>query len=143
MNEYICQTLNSLHFPLVKKLYKTHYTAGMPKKDEIIWTIKKDNEILGAVRFRQHIDYQLLTGMLIVPNFRNKGLAGYLLAATKPQLQRKISYCFSFQHITSLYLSAGFKIIEPEKLPNDLYCKLLRYQQSGKNLVPMQFDMHS
>ncbi len=143
MNEYICQALNSLHFPLVKKLYKTHYTSGIPRKDEIIWTIKKGHEIVGAVRFRQHSNYQLLTGMLIVPNSRNKGLARYLLEATKPQLREEISYCFAFQHITSLYLSAGFKIIENDKLPNDLYFKLLRYQQSGKELVPMQFDMHS
>lgn len=129
--------LDPLRFPIVARFYKTHYPAGKPKKDEVIWTVEGHSGLKGAVRFRQFSDFQLLTGMLIDPAVRRQGVGASLLIAVEQQIKARPCYCLAYTHLQSLYKNAGFVVIETCKLPEALRGRYQSYCNSGKDLVPM------
>ncbi|MFD2177576.1 GNAT family N-acetyltransferase [Veronia pacifica] len=139
MNDLRFSSLNPLRFPLVMRLYKTHYPAGKPKKDEVIWTGEGTTGLTAAVRFRQFSEFQLLTGMLVIPESRGKGVAEALLSACQSQIICRPCFCLAFRYLVPLYQRAGFDVIERDALPNDLSGRFDSYCHSGKDLVPMKF----
>lgn len=137
MISYKCAPLDPLRFPLVKRFYQAHYSAGIPRKDEIIWTIENEKKIIGAVRFRQHAEQQLLTGLLVHPDYRGQDLARYFLRACQNQISDKKCYCFAYRPLIELYQSVGFIQLKVEALPHMLQHKFHRYCATGKDLVPL------
>lgn len=138
MSDYHFAPLDPLRFPLVARFYKSHYPAGKPKKDEIIWTLEDPAGLGGAVRFRQFTHYQLLTGMLLAPRLRGQMLGDRFLTAIQPQIQDKPCYCFAYRYLESLYANAGFVLIDPASLPEELRGRFQSYCHSGKDLIPMR-----
>lgn len=143
MNERIYRQLDPIRLPLVNKLYKDFYPAGKAKRDECIWVAEDNNRIIASVRFKLIDDVQLLTGMLVLPEYRLKGIANELIQATYSQIQQKTCYCFAFQELENLYQKSGFDTIEIEKLPYNIKQRFLRYANSGKKLIPMVFVQSS
>ncbi len=137
MTDYKCAPLDSLRFPLIKRLYKTHYPAGTPKKDDLIWSIEKGTTLCGAVKFRQEEENQLLSGLLVIPSLRGLGLGQLLLKQSKRQSQIKPCYCFAYAYLVPFYQKAGFTLLEASLLPPVLKSKFHRYCASGKDLVPL------
>ncbi|WP_158175039.1 GNAT family N-acetyltransferase [Grimontia hollisae] len=137
MHNYRIAPLDPQRFPLVMRFYKTHYPAGKPKKDEVIWTIEGSLGIKGAVRFRQFGDFQLLTGMLIDPALRRQSIGASLLIAVEQQIKVKTCYCLAYSHLKTMYEKVGFATIAVSELPEDLHGRYLSYCNSGKNLIPM------
>ncbi|MEH6534605.1 MAG: GNAT family N-acetyltransferase [Photobacterium frigidiphilum] len=132
--------LEPLRFPLVNRLYKSYYPAGKAKKDEIIWVGDNEKGIICVVRFKQFENIQLLTGMLVHPEFREQGLAKNLLAATKTQINCKPCYCFAFRELVPIYSNANFHLVDKIELPEVLSNRLIRYISSGKDLVAMRYE---
>ncbi|QUJ67624.1 GNAT family N-acetyltransferase [Photobacterium sp. GJ3] len=132
--------LEPLRFPLVNRLYKAHYPAGKAKKDEVIWIGESTTEIVSAVRFQQFEDHQLMTGMLVVPAFRQQGISQALLKACQVQLISKHCFCFAFSHLENLYAQAGFQVISEDALPVSLAGRIQRYRSAGKSLIPMRYS---
>ncbi|MEZ8144678.1 GNAT family N-acetyltransferase [Enterovibrio norvegicus FF-33] len=139
MADYRFFPLDTLRFPIVARFYKDHYPAGKPKKDEVIWTMEREKRLAGAVRFRQFNEFQLLTGMLIDPEFRGEKLGATFLKSIQEQTQSKICYCLAYRYLVSLYEGAGFYIIDDHALPDELQGRYASYCNSGKDLVPMQY----
>lgn len=140
MNKLNFHLLEPLRFPLVNRLYKEFYPAGKAKKDEVIWIGDNDKGLICSVRFKQFDSLQLLTGMLVHPEYRRQGLAQQLLTASNKQIRNKDCYCFAFRELVSLYTATGFKIVAIEDLPNTLSSRLIRYASRGKDLVPMYYQ---
>ena len=92
-----CMPLAPIRFPLVERFYKANYSIGKPKKDEIIWTLESKDKILGAVRFRDFGDAQLLTGLAIDVNSRRLGLGLFFMQQLKGQIRQKPCYCFAYE----------------------------------------------
>lgn len=137
MTSYKCAPLDSLRFPLIKRLYKTHYPPGMPRKDDIIWSIEKNATLCGAVKFRQEGENQLLSGLLIIPSLRGVNLGHLLLKQSEQQSRIKPCYCFAYAYLVPFYQKAGYIRLDTNQLPSVLKSKFHRYCASGKDLVPL------
>ncbi|MFC1508040.1 GNAT family N-acetyltransferase [Pseudomonadota bacterium] len=120
--------------------YKSHYPAGKAKKDEIIWIGENTSGIICCVRFKQFESYQLLTGMLVHPELRSRGIAKQLIAETNEQLIGTPCFCFAFNHLEKMYRDSGFTVIADNELPEPLASRIQRYRLSGKVLIAMRYQ---
>lgn len=139
MNNLTIKELEAIKLPLVNKFYKDHYPSGKAKKNETIYVAYYQLEIAATVRFRNVERYRLLTGMLVAPNCRGKGIAHDLLNYCHENVLKETDYCFSYQHLTELYRSHGFTSLQPDDLPSQLQQLFIRYSNSGKKITPMQY----
>lgn len=140
MNQINIQALEPIKLPLVQKLYKKHYPSAKAKKDELIFIGYCHNELCSVVRFRSIDRWRLLTGMMVIPEFRQKGVAHEMMRYCKQKTLSDYDYCFAYSHLAEFYTQHGFSIIPNEKLPNPLQQLFERYSNSGKQLIPMKFD---
>lgn len=140
MNQVHYQQLNLIRLPVVNKLYKNFYPAGKAKRDETLWVGESQQIIICCVRFKNIGEIQLLTGMLVTPKYRGQKIATQLLQQVIPQMKQKPCYCFAFNELEVLYQHAGFITLQPQQLPHDLQQRFERYCNSGKKLIPMQYN---
>ncbi|MEC6799322.1 GNAT family N-acetyltransferase [Photobacterium sp. S4TG1] len=143
MSQVHYQPLKIIRLPIVNKLYKDFYPAGKAKRDEILWVGESPLGIVCCVRFKPIGELQLLTGMLVKPEFRGQKIATHLLQHVTPQIKQKPCYCFAFIELEALYQHAGFITLSPQQLPHDLQQRFERYCNSGKKLIPMQYKVQS
>ncbi|MEZ8107242.1 GNAT family N-acetyltransferase [Vibrio cortegadensis] len=139
MSEVKIEQLDPIKIPLIKKLYKDHYPSAKAKKSELIITISESNQLSGVVRFREIEHFRLLTGMLTIPKKRGMGLANKLMAHCKSNILTRSDYCFAYNHLELFYQKHCFIRVEVDDMPNSVKCLFLRYVNSGKDLIPMQF----
>ena len=135
----IIEVLNPIKLPLVKRLYKAHYPAGRAKRDELIVTAILEGSIIALLRLKTIEQSRLLTGMLVIPEYRGTGVGNALLTHCENTVFNDGDYCFAFNHLERYYTQHGFKTIDSSALPNSLKMAYLRYVDSGKDLIPMQF----
>ncbi|EGA66714.1 GNAT family N-acetyltransferase [Vibrio brasiliensis] len=141
MSSLHIEVLDPIKLPLVARLYKAYYPSGKAKKDELIIAGYSDNQLTSVVRFRSIEQYRLLTGMLVAPEHREKGLGHQLMTYCEEQVLTNQDFCFAYQHLESFYGQHGFQLVEPQQLPNSLKNLFERYSQT-KKLVPMQYVPH-
>lgn len=134
------QQLNPIRLPIINKLYKDFYPAGKAKRDEILWVGESQQGVICCVRFKFIGELQLLTGMLVKPEYRHQKIATQLLQHAIPQIQQKPCYCFAFKELEALYQRAGFITLQPQQLPHDLQLRFERYCHSGKKLIAMHYN---
>jgi len=132
------EQLDPMKLPLVSRLYKLFYPSGKAKKDELTFVGYLENQLVSVVRFRTIEQCRLLTGMLVVPDFRDKGLGHELMAYCSEHVLTGGDYCFAYQHLESFYSQHGFTTIEHQELPNALKSLFERYTRT-KALVPMKY----
>lgn len=135
----IIEVLNPIKLPLIKRLYKAHYPAGRAKRDELIVTATLEGSIIALLRLKTIEQSRLLTGMLVIPEYRGRGVGNTLLTHCENTVFNDGDYCFAFKHLELYYAQHGFKTIDTSALPNSLKMAYLRYVDSGKDLIPMQF----
>ncbi|WP_165312473.1 GNAT family N-acetyltransferase [Vibrio ziniensis] len=131
--------LDPIKLPLLKRFYKQHYPGTKPKSDELTIAAYDELTMVAVVRFRPVSNYRLLTGMAVNESKRGIGLGSLLLEYCQNEILQENDFCFSYSHLQHFYEKAQFREISSEKLPNDLKTLFLRYSQSGKDLIPMQF----
>lgn len=132
------EVLDPIKLPLVARLYKSYYPSGKAKKDELILVGYIEQQITSVVRFRHIEEYRLLTGMLVVPDLREKGLGHQLMTHCEQLVLTQHDFCFAYQHLESFYAQHGFQTVEPQQLPNSLKNLFERYSQT-KRLIPMKY----
>lgn len=133
------EILDPVKLPLVTRLYKQHYPSAKAKKDELVIVGYAEQNMVSVVRFRTIEHYRLLTGMLVVPELRDKGLAHQLMAYCQEHVLADRDFCFAYQHLEGFYTQHGFNSVEGTALPNSLKQLFQRYCASGKKLVAMQY----
>ncbi|MFV0450126.1 MAG: GNAT family N-acetyltransferase [Vibrio sp.] len=135
--------LDPIKLPLLKRFYKQHYPGSKPKSDELSIVAYDETLIVAVVRFRPIANYRLLTGMVVSESNRGKGIGSELLRYCQQEVLSSNDFCFSYTHLQNFYQQANFKKIEVETLPSELRTLFVRYCQSGKDLIPMQFLPYS
>ncbi len=138
-NSLIIEVLNPIKLPLIKKLYKAYYPAGRAKRDELIITANHEGSMVALLRMKSVESFRLLTGMLVVPEYRGTGVGKALLTHCQNKVFSDGDYCFAFMHLEAYYSRYGFKTIDSSELPNSLKMAFQRYIDGGKDLIPMQF----
>ncbi len=136
----IIEVLNPIKLPLIKRLYKAYYPSGRAKRDELIITANHEGAIVALLRLKTIEHSRLFTGMLVVPEVRGTGVGKALLEHCEKNVFGDGDYCFAFMHLESYYSQYGFKTIDSSALPNSLKMAFQRYVDSGKDLIPMQFN---
>lgn len=139
MNAIIIEPLEPIKLPLVQKLYKQYYPSAKAKKDELIFTAYCHNNLCAVVRFRTIDKWRLLTGMLVIPEYRQQGIAHLLMQECQRQTLKEGDYCFAFEHLAQFYTQHGFKSVAANALPNTLEQLFQRYSNSGKHIIAMKF----
>lgn len=142
MNNVIITQLDPVKVPLVKRFYKEHYPTGKANKSELIYSLLLDDELCGVVRFRAIEDSRLLTGMAISKQYRGKQLGSQLMEYCAKHTLTENDYCFAYAHLTSFYGRHQFVQVDPKQLPNALRVLYERYSNSGKDLIPMQYQQN-
>ncbi|KHD23496.1 acyltransferase [Vibrio caribbeanicus] len=140
MSSLTIDVLDPIKLPLVARLYKQYYPSGKAKKDELTIVGYWEQQLAAVVRFRSIEQYRLLTGMLVVPDQREKGLGHQLMDYCQDKVLTGLDYCFAYQHLESFYAQHGFVLIEESALPNALRQLFIRYSASGKKLVAMHYQ---
>ncbi|OEF06209.1 GNAT family N-acetyltransferase [Vibrio genomosp. F10] len=143
MSELTIAVLPTIKVPLVNKLYKVHYPSGKAKKDEHIITASNRSSIIAMVRFRTIEQYRLLTGMLVIPEQREQGVGHALLNYCQDNELTSNDFCFAYDHLESFYRAHQFEIVALDEMPNCLKNLYQRYVNSGRSLIPMQFQVNN
>ncbi len=141
MNQLNIEVLDPIKLPLIKPIYKAHYPAAKAKKNETIIIGSIDKQIVALLRFRPIEQYQLLTGMLVLPAYRQQGFALQLLDYCRQQYLNSNTYCFAYCHLQDLYQKAGFTSLSDDQLPPMLHILFARYTANGKKLLAMQYKL--
>jgi N-acetylglutamate synthase-like GNAT family acetyltransferase len=128
--------------PLVQKLYKQHYKSAKPKRDEEIIVAYDKLVMCGVVRLRTIETYQLLTGMLVIPDYRQKQIAHQIMNYCKDNHLNDNVFCFAYSHLEHFYSAHGFSTLDVNELPPSLRKRLDRYLSGRKPLVPMRYQSH-
>ncbi|GLT17517.1 acyltransferase [Vibrio zhanjiangensis] len=130
--------LDPIKLPLVSRLYKAYYPSGRAKKDELTIVGKCDQQVVAVVRFKAIEDNRLLTGMLVVPEFRHQGLGHQLISYCEKHVLQSGDFCFAYSELESFYQQHGFFTLDSDSLPNTLRGLFERYSQK-KSLAAMQY----
>ncbi|MDG3084592.1 GNAT family N-acetyltransferase [Vibrio hannami] len=139
MTQIHIEKLDPIKLPIVQKLYKQHYPSGKAKSNELIYVSYAEKSMCGVVRIRPIDSYRLLTGMMVVPEFRHRGVGLTILDYCSQHVLSEGDYCFAYSHLEDFYTQKSFVTIELDKLPNPLRSLYERYSRSGKQLIPMKF----
>jgi N-acetylglutamate synthase-like GNAT family acetyltransferase len=131
--------LDPIRLPIAKKLYKQHYPAGRPKSDERMISASFGSATCALVRLRSVDSYRLMTGMLVLPEYRQRGVAHLLMKYMVDNELQTNDYCFALPHLASFYAQHGFQATSQDDLPAALKNLFIRYTGSGKSLVAMRY----
>lgn len=127
------QWLSPIENALVKPLYKRYMKYSRPNKSDRVAIIRDtSHQIIACARIRPIGEYELFTGMLVLPNFRDQGFGHQLLAGMQNQFTENKTYIFSLPHLTAFYCQHGFTPLE--RAPNDIQQRFNIYTNQGKTL---------
>lgn len=136
-NQLDIKVLDPQMMPLVKPIYKAHYPSARPNKSEVIVVAYLESKIIGLVRFKPLDPYFLLTGMLVIPEYRGLGIGHQLLAFCRQEILNQKYFCFSYQHLERFYGQHGFS--SQAKIPSFIQSRFEKYKAQGKALVCMGY----
>ncbi|MBW8184376.1 GNAT family N-acetyltransferase [Shewanella nanhaiensis] len=119
--------------------------ARLTKKERIAVFIAEQNtaevtvksEVIAAVRLRPTGLYTLVTGMLIHPAHRGKGLGHALMREISHEMIDKRTFIFSLPHLVNFYRQHGFERCQTP--PNDIGQLFNRYHSEEKPLSLLIF----
>lgn len=130
-----------LDLPVAAAFYKQQDKRQLPRKGERVWTVSLAGQTLGALRLRPLPSGEsLLTGLLVDPHWRCRGLAGALLAHAVLDFSRGFTYLFCEPQFIPLYQRAGFVQTERDRMPEVLVRHWQAYQRKTPELVAMCFQ---
>ncbi|MBH0057329.1 GNAT family N-acetyltransferase [Pseudoalteromonas sp. SWXJZ94C] len=104
---YVIECINEIKTPLVNKFYKQHNAKGRANKQDQLWVVYADKEIIAACRLQNKTDFLFLSTVFVAPKHRSKGLAT-LLISTLLKSQKKVVYTFAYKNVVDLYSALGF-----------------------------------
>jgi len=125
------------HFRPVNQFYRRQKHKGSASGDEQVF-IGKDQEevIVSAVRLVPNDGFFWLRSLYVEHTLRGQNLGSSLLEFVHQHTQLPI-YCFPYSHLQSFYERAGYTLVSPNDLPNDLNQLFTRYKGKGENILAM------
>jgi predicted GNAT family N-acyltransferase len=129
-----------LDLPLANAFYKRVDKRLKARANEVVWTARDGDADLAALRLRPlPSGEQLLTGVLVAPDFRCRGIAGKLLQVASVDFSRTATYLFCEPQLAPLYSRVGFRQVEKSHLPDALVGRWQAYQRKTPELIAMGY----
>ncbi|WOT05719.1 GNAT family N-acetyltransferase [Shewanella youngdeokensis] len=119
----------------VKLFYRQHMPYARLLQKESIGVLTHKHQIIASARIRPIGQLQILTGMLVHPDYRGQGIAHQLMQQLKPTISHGNTYLFALPHLAAFYVQHGFSAINCA--PNDIEQLFKKYQTKDKPLVLM------
>jgi GNAT superfamily N-acetyltransferase len=113
------------------------YGAEVEPADLVI-VAKSDGQLAGVVRLCDEHGVIVLRGMQIRRAAQRQGIGAQMLAACRPYLDQRVSYCLPYSHLVSFYGAAGFVVVDGAGLPDFLSRRLASYLRDGKDVIAMR-----
>ena len=143
-NHFVIETLSELQFPLVNHFYKSNGHKGKAKRGEMVFTIKRDSDILGAVRLcpkRNPSDtYWLLRSLWVATGYRGQGMGSQLLNHLRMDDRFTHLWCYPYSHLQKFYERNGFQIIQTEQSPDNISGPFLSCLRRGEKVLLMMLS---
>ncbi|WP_105255776.1 GNAT family N-acetyltransferase [Pseudoalteromonas sp. T1lg75] len=132
MSTALAQRLSPLATPLVNKFYDRVGARGRANKQDLLWVVRCDNEIVAAARVSRLEDQHFLCGVFVDAGHRRRGLAGTLIRQICSELNGPI-YSFIYRHLHPFYAQLGFAAVAT--LPEHLASRLHSYRRQGRDVL--------
>ena len=130
-----------LELPLANAFYKRVDKRLKARADEVVWTARWQGGTLAALRLRPLLpNYHLVTGVLVDPDFRCRGIARRLLQVASVDFHRQETYLFCAPQLGPLYAEVGFRQTEKVLMPDVLVGRWQAYQRKTPELIAMCFN---
>ena len=78
--------------------------------------------------------------MLVIPEYRNQGIANQLMSFCKDEVLADNDYCFAYSHLGDFYGKYNFAKPDSNHVPQQIRSLFERYVNSGKDLLLMKFE---
>jgi N-acetylglutamate synthase-like GNAT family acetyltransferase len=130
-----------LNLPLANAFYKRVDKRLKARADEVVWTASWQGSTLAALRLRPLPSGEhLVTGVLVDPQYRCRGIARQLLQVASVDFSRRFTYLFCEPQLAPLYLQVGFQQVEKDAMPDPLVGRWQAYQRKTPELIAMCFN---
>lgn len=133
---YVFSHWQEPHFRPVNQFYRRQKHKGSASGDELVFVVKNQNEIVAAVRLVPNTGFYWLRSLYVDKTLQGQGLGTQLLTFVHQHIEPSI-YCFPYSHLEHFYTHAGYTLIAPQELPNDLQQLFTRYKGKGENILAM------
>ena len=126
--------LEKLKYPLVNQFYKRVYKKGIAGKNEAVFILKNNQEIICSAKLKSIEQCLLLTGVACDEDYQHQGYASQLVKEILEKQQQAI-FCFPYPHLKDFYLRLGFSLLTVEQAPQVIGQRFLRYTQHRELLL--------
>ncbi len=118
------------------KQFMPYSHIAQKEKLAVLFADNEQQEIIAAVRVRPIGPYQLLTGMLVHPEYRGKGIAHQMMLSLATTFANTPSFLFALPHLCDFYRQHGFE--SDQQVPAEIHALFKRYSNQGKTLCLMR-----
>lgn len=127
--------------PLANQFYKRTDKRLKARPDDVVWTATWQEHTVAALRLRPLPSGEhLLTGVLVDPDYRCRGIARALITQAKIDFSRHYTYLFCEPQLAPLYRAVGFEQTEKSQMPDTLVGRWQAYQRKTPELIAMQYQ---
>jgi len=136
------QLLDKIQTPIINKFYDTYRVKGRANKQDDVWVVRYNNEIIAACRIQNISGSLFLSTLFVVELMRGKGVAKALISHVVKHYQNtqfSNITTFAYTHLTGLYISIGF--LAPEILTKELAKMYHNYQNQGRKISALSCSM--
>lgn len=126
--------LEKLKYPLVNQFYKRVYKKGIAGKNEAVFILRNELEIICSAKLKPIKECLLLTGVACDERYQHQGYASHLIKMILDTQQAPI-FCFPYPHLKDFYLHLGFSLITTDKAPQVIAQRFLCYLQHRELLL--------
>lgn len=126
--------LEKLKYPLVNQFYKRVYKKGIAGKNEAVFILRNNQEIICSAKLKSVDEQLLLTGVACDEKYQHQGYASLLINKLL-QTKNQSVYCFPYPHLAAFYLRIGFTPLLVEDAPASIQQRFTRYQENRDLLL--------
>ncbi|WP_157822307.1 GNAT family N-acetyltransferase [Psychromonas sp. Urea-02u-13] len=120
--------LEKVKTPLVNQFYKRVYKKGIAGKNERVFVLKHEQQIICSAKLKSIEEDVVLTGVACDPDYQHQGYASLLINKLLKTTNQPV-YCFPYVHLEAFYLRLGFVFLSIEQAPEAIQVRFNRYQQ--------------
>ncbi|MDR6713122.1 GNAT superfamily N-acetyltransferase [Pseudomonas hunanensis] len=131
-------TLTGLQRRLLDYFYRQHGSRMRSAAEGVLWVARVEG-IIAGLSLSPVADGQWLTGLLVDPQWRGRGVAGELIEVALAQVSGP-TWLFCHPDLEAFYQRLAFS--RADALPEALAMRLARYQRS-KRLIALVRDQSS
>lgn len=121
LNDYKLARVDELRLPLVNRFYSECKYNVKCGRDDLVYSLKIERKIVAAARLiPQASGSYLLRNLCVLPEYRNQGIAPYLVTHILKDLAPQPCYCYALPHLKNFYIALHFTELAVEQVPQEI-----------------------